>query len=179
MPSRTDYLKLPLAGRLARLAQTTGEIESALARLGDDALARRPVKNSWAPVEIVCHLRDIEELCIIRFHLMLVMDDPHVFVAGAPPADAKAWGIGGKVPFPLDPERWAVDRQYLHDSAAEAARAFRRRRQEVLAFLGRLTPQQWQRGSIHPEHGRVTFEDWTAGMAGHDDNHLSQLVASL
>jgi len=38
--------------------------------------------------------------------------------------------------------------------------------------------KQWQRGSIHPELGRMTFEDWTA-MAGHDDNHFDQLRQAL
>ncbi len=41
------------------------------------------------------------------------------------------------------------------------------------------TREQWKRGSLHPLHGRVTFEDWTAGMAGHDDNHLNQLRRAL
>jgi hypothetical protein len=50
---------------------------------------------------------------------------------------------------------------------------------EVLALLGKLSPAEWRRGSIHPTHGRVTFEDWTAGMAAHDDNHLAQLERAL
>jgi hypothetical protein len=83
------------------------------------------------------------------------------------------------VPFPLDPNRWVEDRQYFRSDARQALAAFGRRRREVLALLRSLTCEQWKRGSIHPAHGRVTFEEWTAGMAGHDDNHFDQLTRAL
>ncbi len=165
--------------RLARMARTPEEIALAIRDRDDAALSRRPSAGAWAAKEIVCHLRDIEELVILRFHVMLAMDEPRVFVAGAPPPDPATWGIGGEVPFPLDPDRWAEERQYLRSDAGEALAAFRRRRAEVLAFLGQLSAQQWCRGSIHPSHGRVTFEGWTAGIAAHDDNHLAQLERAL
>ena len=34
-------------------------------------LARRPAPKSWSPTEIVCHLRDVEELFQLRFHTIL------------------------------------------------------------------------------------------------------------
>lgn len=178
MPSRAGYLAMPLAQRIERLRRTCGEFAAAIAGFDDGALSRR-APDGWSAKEIVCHMRDIEELCIIRYHTILVVDDLKVFVAGAPPKDAEAWGIREGVPFPLSPERWAEDRQYLRSDTAEALAAFRRRRGEVLTFLDALTPEQWQRTSIHPEHGRITIEDWTPGVAGHDDNHLEQLRRAL
>lgn len=91
----------------------------------------------------------------------------------------RCWGIAVPVPFPLDPERWPQDRQYLANDTAGALDAFRRRRGEVLALLDALSPEQWRRGSIHPERGRVTFDEWTAGIAGHDDAHIAQLRRAL
>jgi hypothetical protein len=178
MPTRDEYLARSLADRLARLERTPDQLATAIAGRGDAGLAQR-ASDGWSPKEVICHLRDIEELTILRFHTMLVMDDPKVFVVGAPPSDPAAWGIGGPVPFPLDPERWAEDRQYLANDTGRALDAFRRRRREVLAFLDSLTPQQWLRGSIHPERGRVTFAEWTAGIAAHDDAHLDQLQRAL
>jgi hypothetical protein len=49
----------------------------------------------------------------------------------------------------------------------------------VLALLDMLSPQQWQRGCVHPTYGRWTFEDRTAGMAEHDDSHLEQMKRAL
>lgn len=116
---------------------------------------------------------------MLRFHSMLAMDDPWVFVVGDPPPDPARWGIGGAVPFPLDPDRWVEERQYARNDSLAALAAFRRRRDEALAFLSGLSPEQWRRGSIHPSRGRVTFEQWVAGIAAHDDNHLEQLKQAL
>ena len=167
MPSRDEYLARPLMDRLDRLGRTPEDLTGAIAGLEDSALARRSA-DGWSGKDVICHLRDVEELCVLRFHLMLADDDPKVFVVGAPPPDPEAWGIGGDVPFPMDPERWRLERQYALNDAGEA-----------LALLAALTPEQWQRGSIHPERGRVTFEEWTAGIASHDDNHLEQLRRAL
>jgi DinB family protein len=179
MPSREGYLRESLEYRLARLSRTADELAEAARGRNSTVLSRRPDAASWSATEIICHLRDIEELCILRFHTMLVADDPPVFVVGAPPGDLARWGISGDVPFPLDPDRWVVERQYSRADAGLALAAFDRRRREVLALFHALSPEQWKRGSIHPAHGRVTFEEWTAGMAVHDDNHLAQLARAV
>ena len=179
MATRYEYLNQPVDRRLERLARTADDLADAIRGREDTALSRRPDARNWSAKEIVCHLRDIEELCILRFHTMLVMDDPKVFVVGAPPLDPTGWGIGGDVPFPLDPDRWAEERQYLRNDTAAALMAFRRRRREGLALLRGLSAAEWQRGCLHPTHGRVTFADWTAGMAAHDDSQLAQLARAL
>jgi DinB superfamily len=178
MATRDEYLAQPLADRVARLGRTADDVASVIGGVDDATLSRRAA-DGWSAKEVVCHLRDVEELSILRFHLMLVMDDPSVFVVGAPPPHPEDWGIGGRVPFPLDPERWSRDRQYQRNDAFEALDSFRQRRREVLEFLERLSPLQWERGSIHPERGRVTFGEWTAGIAAHDDNHLQQMLRAL
>lgn len=177
--TRDEWLKQPVPARLQRMSGVADELTAAIQGKSDAELSRRPDARSWAAKEVVCHLRDIEELVILRFHTMLAMDDPKVMVVGAPPSDLAQWGIGGDVPLPLDADRWAEERQYLRQDTVTALAAFRRRRSEVLALLGRLSATQWDRGSIHPTHGRMTFKDWTAGIAAHDDNHLDQLRRAL
>jgi DinB superfamily len=81
--------------------------------------------------------------------------------------------------MPLDPDRWAEERQYPRNDTVIALAALRRRRDESLAFLGRLTPAQWHRGSIHVTLGRMTFADWVALVAAHDDKHLDQLKRAV
>ncbi len=96
--------------------------------------------------------------------------------------DAERPGAVGLVagdPLPLDPDRWAAERQYLRNDTGEALAALRTRREDTLAFLKRLTPEQWKRGSIHVTLGRMTFEDWVALIAAHDDTHLDQLKRAL
>lgn len=178
MPTREEYAALPLSQRLERLARTPDDLATALRGRTDVDLSRRPDPKNWSAKEVLCHLRDIEELCMLRFRLMLAMDEPKVPVAGARPKNPEEWGLTGSE-LPVDPDRWAEERQYARADATAALAAFRRRRQDSLDFLGRLTPDQWGRGCLHPTLGRLTFVDWTALLAGHDDNHLAQLTRAL
>ena len=178
MAVRDFYVGLTLDERLKRLARTPDDLAAAVAGRGAAELARRPDPQNWSPTEIICHLRDIEELCMMRFRTMLAMDDPKVLVVGARPRNPEEWGLIGDE-FPVDPDRWADERQYARCDPAAALTAFRRRRGESLDLFDRLLPEQWARGCLHPTLGRVTFTDWTALMPGHDDNHLDQLARAL
>jgi DinB superfamily len=179
MATRMEYARQPVVRCLARMKDTVEEIGIAIRRRSDASLSRRPAPESWAAKEVICHLRDIEELFMLRFRTMLAMDEPKFLVLAEMPDDRAAWGIVEGDAMPLDPDRWAEERQYLRTDAAAALAALRRRREETLAFLGRLTPDQWRRGSIHATLGRMTFADWVALIAAHDDKHLDQLQRAI
>lgn len=146
--------------RLARLARTPDQVAAALDGRREAALRRRPAPDAWAPVEIICHLRDIEELFGQRVTSILADDEPALPDAG--PA-----------------ERWARERQYARHDPARALEHFRRRRGESLETLIALAPADWQRGGEHPARGRLTIDMLVAHMAWHDDNHLEQLTRAL
>lgn len=179
MITRMEYAQRPAARCLERMARTVDEVAAAIDDQGDAALSRRPAPASWAAKEVVCHLRDIEELFLLRFRSMLALDEPTFLVLGEMPSDRTAWGIIEGDALPLDPDRWAEERQYLRHDTGQAIAALRRRRQETLALLGRLGADQWQRGSVHVTLGRMTFSDWVALIAAHDDKHLAQLRRAL
>jgi GNAT superfamily N-acetyltransferase len=171
--------RLGVGRRLDRLRRTPGELERMIADKTDVELSRRPDAKNWAAKEIVCHLRDVEELFQIRFHTMVALDEPSILVLGASPKELAAWRIGGTIGHPLDPGRWAEERQYLQNDTQEALAAFRRRRAEILALLESLTPAEWQRGGIHLGRGRLTLADWVGSLVAHDDNHVDQLRRAL
>jgi DinB superfamily len=175
MTTRMEYARQPVARCLERMERTVDEIATAIAGHDEPALSRRPAPASWAAKEVICHLRDIEELFLMRFRTMLAEDEPKFLVLGEFPRDRAEWGLVEGDAMPLDPDRWAEERQYLRNEAAPALAALRRRRDETLAFLHRLTPEQWSRGSRHVTLGRMTFADWVALVAAHDDKHLDQL----
>jgi hypothetical protein len=179
MPSREQYRELSRDERLTRLERTPHELADAIASRTDAALSRRPEAKSWAAKEVLCHLRDIEEIFMLRFYMMLGTSDPVFLVLGELPPDPGAWGIEPPLGMPLDPDRWAEERQYLRSDTAAALAAFRRRREELLLILRRLTAEQWDRGSVHVTLGRMTFDDWTSLIAAHDDRHLAQLLRAL
>lgn len=148
------------ADRLARLTMTSGELRGALAGAAVERLTRRPTPDAWAPVEVVCHLRDLEESFFDRLTSVLTEDGPR---------------------FPTtDPGRWAVERQYLRQDAAAAAETFATRRLETLALFGGLASEAWARaGHQLDSRGRRTVDDYLTVMAWHDDNHLAQLTRAL
>ena len=159
-PSAEAWFRRTPDERMARLAATPGQVASVLGSRGARALAGRPAPGAWAPVEVVCHLRDVEETFNERLAAILAMDEPALPEAG--PAD-----------------RWAEERQYLRHDAATALAHFRRRRGESLETLVGLSPSQWQRGGEHPARGRLSIDMLVALMAWHDDNHLEQLTRAV
>src|SRR5580765_4429971 len=112
MPTFDEYRVLPVADRLRRLEQTPGELEEAIADHDDAELGRRPDPRSWSAKEILCHLRDVEELFQGRFHTIVALDEPRILVLGATLEALAPWRIGTLVPHPLAPDRWVDERQY-------------------------------------------------------------------
>ena len=161
----------PLDRPLQRIARTVADLTAAIQGQTEAALARRPDAASWAAKEIVCHLRDIEELFLIRLEAIAAIDEPVILAAGM---GARAMNLkpDGQA---AAPERWAEDRQYLRNDVGEALAAFRRCREDTLAHLAALSPEQRRRGGIHPRLGRLTVADLVNDLASHDDSHLDQL----
>src|SRR5262249_38421557 len=171
MPTLEQYLHRSLADRLHRLRTTPDDISAALDGKTDDVVCRRPDRQNWSAREILCHLRDVEELFLIRFQTILALDEPTILTFAAAHDALKAWGIGDGVGHPLDPDRWADERQYTRCDAGLALVAFRRRRLEVVRLLDALSPAQWRRGGIHLQRGRLALVVLVAGLAalaGHD-----------
>jgi DinB superfamily len=159
-PGVEEWFRRTPDERLARLASTPGEMASVIERRSARALARRPAPDAWAPVEVICHVRDTEELFGDRVAAILSMHEPSLPSAG--PSD-----------------RWADERQYRRHDAATALAHFRRRRGESLETLVALSPSDWQRGGEHPARGRLSIDLLVALMASHDDTHLEQLTRAV
>ena len=160
MPSIDEYARRPREDRLARIARTPGELTDAIRGADGALLVRRPAPKSWAPTEVICHLRDNEEWFLERIRLIVAMDLPR-FVA-------------------TNPDRWADERQYLTNDATVALAAFVRRRAETLEVLRQLEPDAWARAGVHIDsRGRRTIDEFLSVMAWHDDNHLDQLRRAL
>jgi len=145
--------------QLARMERTADDFAAAITGVPDVVLSRRPDEKNWSAKEVVCHIRDTEESFMARFQTIMAMDEPKF--------------------LPVEPDRWAADRQYVRNDGAEALETFRTRRDESLKFLLGLPPDQWERGGIHATRGRMTIKDFVALMAWHDDNHLDQLKRAL
>jgi DinB superfamily len=163
MPTREEAAKQPLEQRLGGMSRTAEDLAAAIRGQSEAALVRRPDSKNWAANEVIFHLRDIEEVYFVRIHAILLNDEPKIY---ADPSGAAA-------------DRFAEDRQYQRNHAVQALAAFRRRREESLALLRSLTPEQRQRGCLHPTRGRITIDAIVTLLTWHDDNHLDQLRRAL
>src|SRR4029453_1260979 len=102
-----------LGERLGRLSPPAEDLATSIRGQSEAALVRRPDSKNWAANEVICHLRDIEEVYFGRIHPILLNDEPKIY---ADPSGAAA-------------DRFAEDRQYLRNDAVQALAAFRRRRE--------------------------------------------------
>src|SRR5437879_12194811 len=133
-----DRLKLPPETNLERMERTADDLAAAIKGQREAALSRRPDPKNWAAKEVVCHLRDTEEVFMGRFQLILAVDEPKLF----PPAPDLA-------------DRWAEDRQHLRRDVDRALERFRRRRAESPALLRKLGPPDCQRGAVRTAQARL------------------------
>jgi len=145
--------------QLARMERTVNDYAAVVKNVSDAQLTKRPDPKNWSAKEVVCHVRDTEESFMMRFLSIMAMDDPKF--------------------LPVEPDRWAVERQYQRNDVQEALAALKTRREETLRFFRGLKPEQWERGGIHATRGRMTLKDFVELMAWHDDNHLDQLKRAL
>jgi hypothetical protein len=154
----------PHAAALLRAARDElGRVPDALDRLlgGLDTAAwrARPAPAEWAPVEIVCHLRD-EETEDFGARVRVIAE-------------------GGTAFTPIDPERWALERRYLEADGPAALADFRVRRAASLAFLATLAPERLTAAVTHRRTGALSGLDLLAAWVAHDRLHLAQLAATL
>jgi hypothetical protein len=128
---------------------------------GLDAVAARtrPAPLEWAPVEIVCHLRD-EETEDFGARLRVLLG-------------------GGKEFTPIDPERWVEERRYIDADPTLALGDLRRRRAGTLELLASLTPDTLLASAPHRRLGSLSGLDIVVAWVAHDRLHLCQLAATL
>jgi len=145
--------------QVARMRRAPDDLGAAIRGQSEAVLSKRPDDKNWAANEVICHLRDVEELFQVRMKMMLAAEN---------------------VPLlPTEQDRWAEERQYLRNDAEHALRSFRRRRDETLTFLAGLKPEDWLRTAVHPARGRMAVKDFVTLLSWHDENHREQLQRAV
>jgi FMN phosphatase YigB (HAD superfamily) len=119
-----------------------------------------PAEEGWGPVEIACHLRDVErEITRPRLDKMIAEDNPYL------PA--------------VESDQWAEERDYRSQNGPEALREFTRARKETIARLRGLSPADWRRPGRHALFGPTTLAEQAQFSARHDLLHIEQLQGAL
>ena len=141
------------------LARFPALLDAIVAELAPARWQARPASDEWAPVEIVCHLRD-EEAEDFGARVRVVLE-------------------GGTRFTPIDPEGWARARRYHDADPIEALAAFRGHRAANVAMLAEAAPERFTASGESPSGLRLSGLDLLAAWVTHDGLHLRQLAGTL
>jgi len=150
---------LLLSQSRVQLARLPALLDGLLSGLDPADWRARPLAGEWAPIEIVCHLRD-EEIEDFGARLRVVLE-------------------GGARFSPIDPQRWVEERRYRDADPGAALAALRDRRAATLAFLDTVRGERLSSALEHPTLGRLSGIDLLAAWVAHDRLHLAQLASTL
>lgn len=125
----------------------------------DQARAAKGGDENWSVVEVICHLRDAEEINVARIAAMRDQDNPAI--------------------LSYDQNLLARERNYHEAELRQAFAAFLAQRQAMIAMLSELTIEQWERPGQHNQLGRVTIFSQTLHRAAHDAVHCAQIARQL
>jgi FMN phosphatase YigB (HAD superfamily) len=147
-------------GLLAVLASTPAALDTLCARLDDEGWKRRPAENEWSPVEIVCHLRDVDcDVNIPRMHVVVAEENPFL------PA--------------VETDPWAEERSYWTQNGPAALAEFIHNRIKFIDLLTKLPPEGWNLPARHAIFGPTTLHELVEIIISHDQTHLNQIVRAL
>jgi HAD superfamily hydrolase (TIGR01549 family) len=145
---------------LARLRGYLGALLSLTGEMTPEIWHKKPSPSEWAPVEIACHLRDVElEVNHPRVQQLLAESSPFLSAA--------------------DPDQWAGPRRYLDQDPHQALGKFVEARSETIARLASLDDDQWRLPARHALFGPTTLTELVSLATDHDLVHLSQLRSAL
>ena len=125
----------------------------------EQARSLRDGDDGWSIIEIVCHLRDFDEIFFQRAVMMRDQDHPQ---------------LPG-----YDHEAMAKERAYQREDLRDAYCALRTSRQRTIEFFESLDSKQWARTGVHPERDSFTMTDAAMQVGLHDLDHLEQITRVL
>jgi uncharacterized damage-inducible protein DinB len=142
---------------LSKLQETPKAVAAIFRGVPADVVRRKPASDKWSMLEILCHLRDIEQLFVERYGKIANHDRPQLRM--------------------IDQDALAAKLRYNDDDPAVALREFQAFRAETVALLFALAQQSWERVGLHPKRGDFSIAANAVMHVAHDTNHLARLRA--
>lgn len=123
------------------------------------AASAREAEGEWSVVEILCHLRDAEEIAMQRNNKMRGEEHPVI----------QSW----------DADELAEARNYAAETFEDAIEGFFNWRQQHIKMLETFAPGEWLRTGEHTEAGQITILSHMLHMVAHDFDHAAQMARAL
>ena len=121
-----------------------------------DAASWRDGVDGWTVLDVMCHLRDYEDIFRERGELMM----------------------GDSVPtYPVyDHLAMVVEREYHAQDLLSVLAEFMASREKTAVFFTNFTASDWDRTGNHVEQGLFTMSSLAAHIVWHDSNHIEQMT---
>ncbi len=115
--------------------------------------------ENWSVVEVICHLRDAEEISLQRIKTIRDQDHPRI--------------------ARYDQLVLARERNYREADPYAALEAFTSFREQHAAVLSALSPEEWERSGEFEAFGEMTISAHTIHKLYHDTIHCAQIARQL
>jgi uncharacterized damage-inducible protein DinB len=115
--------------------------------------------QGWTVLEVLCHLRDYDDVFLQRARAAVELDCPDITGPNA--------------------EALARENRYNDQPLRPAYDEWVRRRERLLSYFDSLDEAQWARPANHPRLALMSVQDQLAFIAYHDVNHLEQMTRIL
>jgi uncharacterized damage-inducible protein DinB len=125
----------------------------------EQATTFRDHDNGWTILEVMCHLRDFDNIFYERAQLILEQEYP--MLPG------------------YDQEALAIERAYNKQNLAQVYAELKQARQRFAEFFTLLPDPDWERAGMHPEEGHFTMTDAVMQVSRHDITHIEQITRIL
>lgn len=162
LPTFPDLRPIPIDPR-GIVPQWQGNLGALFGTIGDmpsHFWEQHPFDGEWSPLEIVCHLRDMEATVERpRLERIAREDNPFIVEQPRPPGPGAMSGCGS-------------DGRAIADDLL-------RERLHTISFVESLTPAQWHRPARHSVFGPTTLLEMAYFTAQHDRLHLRQLCQTI
>ncbi len=138
------------------LVELPARVRAAVAGLSDAQLDTPYRDGGWTVRQTVHHVADSHMNAYCRFRLALTEDGPTI----KPYLEARWAELPDARTLPVAPSLEIIDGVHTR----------------LIALIDSLTAEQWQRGFVHPEHGRTIALWQTAALyAWHSKHHVAHI----
>ncbi len=144
-----------LNNALMILSALPEQLRNAVDGLSDDQLDTPYREGGWTVRQLVHHIADSHMNAFSRFKLALTEDWPTIYAY-----NEAAWA---KLHDSAAPAEWSLE-------VVEAVHA------RWVMLLQSLDAEQFARGFVHPERGRMTLEQVTLLYAWHSRHHVAHIT---
>jgi len=124
-----------------------------------DPYKRNPTPSDWAPVEIICHLRDCEKVALER--TLSIKNNNNPLLEG------------------FDQEAWAIEKGYIKSDFKQVFQVFIELRKQHINILIELDNREWNMIGQHTEIGKISIYNHIVRMLAHDFIHAEQIIRSI